>query len=303
VLEGDWEPSRLVAACFLLARRGGRADIERLMQLCAKSEVVGKGASLLSVRMAALQLDIAETDAFRDRYDHEGRPSSGEFERRKSSWPAERECLPRPPVVHLLHDTRPELKYSIEPTALTRSLERIRAWLEKSGVNDPGIFRPGLPQAEIAELAKTLPCVLTEELCELYRWADGIHNGHSFLIYYDLFKPLQDALRNDYLMMCDLNDREAPGTWKKNWFPDFNESHDWWIQALRKQPQARAPMIHYDLTGGAPEVKYRSLTVMMSIWAECYEGGAFAVDGAGNLEEDKARFEEIHRSFLGRGHS
>jgi hypothetical protein len=304
VLEGDREYSRLVAACFLVSRRDDRAEIERLMQLCGESEVVGNSADLLSVRMAAQQLGIPETDAFRDRCDYEEqwrsakaprRPSSGEFERRKSNWPDERERLPRPEVIHLLHDTRPELKYSTEPTELTRSLDRIREWLEKSRVNGPGIFRPGLSQTEIAELAKTIPYVFTEELCELYRWADGIDNGWSFLIYYDLFKPLEMAIRDDYLMMCDINDREHPGTWKKNWFPVFNESHDWWIQALRKEPQPRAPMIHYYLAGGEPEVKYRSLTEMMSIWAECYEGGAFSVDSAGELQEDTARFEEIHR--------
>ena len=305
VLEGDWEYSRLFAASGLISRNGGQAEIERLMRLCAESDVVGATAALGQVQRVAQELGIPETEEFRDRYDYESqwrsgkaprRPSSGEFERRKSSWPAEHERLPRPEVVHFADDARPELNYSTEPTELTRSLDRIRAWLEKSGVNDPGILRPGLSQAEIAELAKTLPFILTEELCELYRWADGVDNGYSFLIYYDLFKPLQDAIGNDYLMMCDLN-RETPGVWKKNWFPVFNESHDWWIQALSRKPEPHAPMINYYLAGGEPEVRYRSLTEMMSIWAECYEGGAFSVDDAGHLQEDRSRFEEIHRSF------
>jgi hypothetical protein len=308
VLEGDWEDSRLFEAGLLVSRSGNRVAIERLMRVCAESDVTG-GIVSTSVRMAAQHLGIPETDAFRDRSNYEAawrsraaprRTPSEDFERRKLNWPAERERLPRPLVVHLQHDTRPELKYSTEPTQLTRSLDRIRVWLEQAGVNDPGVFQPGLSQAEISELAKTLPYVLTEELCELYRWADGIGNGHGFLIYYDLFKPLQDAISGDYRMMCELNDREYPGTWKKNWFPVFNESHDWWIQALRKVPQRRAPMIHYYLVGGKPEVKYRSLTDMMSIWAECYEGGAFSVEDHGGLEEDTARFEAIHRSFAGR---
>jgi len=308
ILEGDWEYSRIFEAGLLISRSGNLVAIERLMQLCAESHVASDIVGHY-VRMAAQHLGIPETDAFRDRCDYAAawrsgaaprRPPSGDVERRKSNWPAERERLPRPLVVHLQHDTRPELKYSTEPTQLTRSLDRIRNWLEHAGVNEPGVFQPGLSQAEISELAKTLPYVLTEELCELYRWADGIGNGHSFLIYYDLFKPLKDAISGDYQMMCDLNDREFPGTWKKNWFPVFNESHDWWIQALRKVPQPRAPMIHYYLVGGEPEIKYRSLTDMMSIWAECYEVGAFSVDDRGGLEEDTVRFEAIHRSFPGR---
>jgi hypothetical protein len=149
VLEGDWEHSRLFEAGLLVSRSSSPVAIERLMRLCAESDVVGDIVSN-SVRMAAQHLGIPETDAFRDRSSYAAawrswtaprRTPSGDFERRKSNWPAERERLPRPLVVHLQHDTRPELKYATEPTHLTRSLDRIREWLEQAGANDPGVFR------------------------------------------------------------------------------------------------------------------------------------------------------------------
>jgi hypothetical protein len=101
-------------------------------------------------------------------------------------------------------------------------------------------------------------------------------------------------------MMCDLNDREFQGMWKKKWFPVFNESNDWWIQELTRAPSKHGPMIHFYVAGGEPERRYRSLTEMMFAWAECYERGAFRVDDEGYLEEDRARFEEIQRAALGR---
>jgi hypothetical protein len=163
-------------------------------------------------------------------------------------------------------------------------------------------FRPGLNQVEIAEFAKKLPRVLTEELCELYRWADGTSDDGGYLIYYDLFKPLETAVEQDYQMMCDL-DREQKGVWKKQWFPVFNESHNWWIQELTKEPARHGPMINFYLAGGEPKRRYRSLAEMMLAWAECYEGGAFSVGEDGMPDQDSARFEEIQKRVLGRRRS
>jgi cell wall assembly regulator SMI1 len=261
------------------------------------------------VRDAVVRLGVQQTEAFRVEQDYEDawrtgtapkRPPSGEFERRKANWPVERDRLPRPAVIHLIKDSRPELEYSAEPAELTRSLDRIREWLAKANLKYPTSYQPGLTQGEISELAKKLPYILTEELCELYRWADGTTDGNGFLIYYDFFKPLKTALEHDYQMMCDLNDRQYPGTWKKKWFPVFNEGPDWWIQELSKEPAKHGPMISFYISGGEPERRYRSLTEMMFAWAECYERGAFLVDGEGHLKEDQARFEEIHREILGR---
>jgi hypothetical protein len=309
VLEGDWEYSRIIAAAFLVCRGSDRVAVERLMRLCTESETLRTCQLGSQVRRAAERLGIEETEAFRSElaYEHgwrsgkvSPRPSSGESERRKANWPAERERLPRPPVLHLIHDRRPELRYSTEPTELTHSLGRIREWLANANLEHPVHYRSGLTQAEISELAKHLPYVLTEELCELYRWADGTSDGGGYLIYYDFFKPLRTALEQDYQMMCDLNDREYPGTWKKKWFPVFNEGHDWWIQELTKEPRRHGPMMNFYLAGGTPERRYRSLTEMMFVWAECYDGGAFSVDGDGTLGEDSVLFEEIQRVALGR---
>ena len=307
VLQGDWEYSRLLAAGMMVCRMSDRSALVRLMNLCAESDVV---LSCLgsSVRHDAQRLGLPETESFRLKQNYreawrQGRvpqqPSSGEFERRKSSWPTRRDRLPRPRVVHLIHDTRPELSYPTEATELTRSLDRIRDWLANANVHDSSQFRPGLTQNQIAELAKKLPYVLTEELCELYRWADGTE-GNEFLIYYDLFKSLAGAIEQDYQFMCDLNDREYPGLWKKKWFPVFGADNDWWIQELSREPRKHGPMINYYSAGGEPERHYRSLTEMMLVWAECYERGAFQVDNDGGLQEDRARFAEIHRTLLRR---
>jgi hypothetical protein len=295
VLEGDWEYSRLIAAGFLVCRGSDASAVERLMRLCAENEVVRAGL-VSTVRRSAERLGVVETDRFGElKNDWQRSESSEEFGRRKANWPADRDRLPRPVVVHLIHDRRPELEYSTEPTQLTRSLDRIREWLGDTQ------FRPGLTQGEIAEVAQKLPYVLTEELCELYRWANGTLEDWDFLVYYELFKPLQVAVEQDYQMMCDLA-REYPGAWKKKWFPVFNESHSWWIQELTKEPAKHGPMIRYYSAGGEPERRYRSLTQMMLVWAECYEGGAFQVSDDGTLDEDQSRFEQIHRAVLkGRG--
>jgi len=107
VIEGDWEYSRLMAAASLVCRGSDRTSVKRLVPQPT---------------------------------------STGEFQRRKANWPAERDWLPRPTVVHLIHDTRPELEYSTEPTGLTRSLDRICEWLNKANLKYPVSFRPGITQ-------------------------------------------------------------------------------------------------------------------------------------------------------------
>jgi hypothetical protein len=303
VLEGDWEDARLGAAALLVVRTGDAAAIDRLMQLCVKSALLQTTVQLDWVLDAAVRLNARLSEGFRTvcerRRQRQIPRSDSTLERnaRKSAWPPERDRVPRPkPAIRF--DRRPELDYPTEPTELSESLQRIRTWFDRAGLEYPNRFRPGRSQAEIGAVIENLPIVLTQELCELYRWADGTEDASGYLIWYDLFRPLEGAT-HDYYMMCDIDEVHSHDTWKKTWFPVFSVDGDFWIQRLSASPAARSPMIHYYIAGGEPQRVYRSLTEMMSIYAACYDQGVYSVE-AGELRENAGRLVEIHRQMLGR---
>ncbi|MDY6900698.1 MAG: hypothetical protein SWZ49_21860 [Cyanobacteriota bacterium] len=60
---------------------------------------------------------------------------------------------------------------------LTEALKRISIWIEKHQLEEDGktvpILAPGLTREEIDFKVKDMPFVLSEELYQLYQWANG----------------------------------------------------------------------------------------------------------------------------------
>lgn len=298
VLEGDWEYSRLFAAAAVVSQVGDAKAMERMAEIYVCSQclpAVVKG----DIVKGAGRTGAVLPEVFRPAPNGVAEQVNEDaLARRRDAWPAERDRFPRPRHEYLIEGRRPEEDYPSAAGELTGSLDRIRAWLDQAGLALPPRFRPGLTQQQIAAQVRYLPGMLTGEMCELYRWANGADGG-AFLVLLSYFDSLEATLENGYWMMRDLSDQQDTVKWKKEWFPFFQEGHFFWIQPLQSQAAESAPVMEYYLVDAKAERRYRSLTEMMAVWADCYEGGGFEVKD-GVLCRRESVFDKLHGKFLRR---
>lgn len=80
---------------------------------------------------------------------------------------------------------------------LTEALERISIWIEKHQLEEDGkivpVLAPGLTREQIDIKVKDMPFVLSEEIYQLYQWANGAdEKGSSFYSKIQLNQVFED---------------------------------------------------------------------------------------------------------------
>jgi cell wall assembly regulator SMI1 len=287
----------IVARLLLLNPEGigwaARSDIVVAAVRCGLS-VPNEALSVAGRSMASVGLQSAAVIAAAMAA---SQPPTGnaEIERRRQAWPKEFDRLPRQTPHPMAGVRRPELSYPTQPTALTASLERVKAWFLS---NNPGVaagLRPGLTQQSIAELASQLSHPLPAEVCELFRWSNGSTKPDFPLDSWRPFASLAEVVERHR----EMNEfaREFPNMWRPEWLPLFDEGHSMLVVSLPVGPEPTAPILERWYDDERVNTRYPSLTIMMAVLADAYEEGVFQVDEDGHMDEDSEAMRRLHSRY------
>jgi hypothetical protein len=173
-------------------------------------------------------------------------------------------------------------------STLTTNLNKIYNWLESVNPN-PSVynftgFNPGLTKQEFDSIVKELPFTLSREVCELYRWRNGIDYSvyapnDEFLfpeqLYDDvtiLFLSLKEAVK----AYRDLDKGSSGGFWNSQWFPiaSFEDKRILFVIG----DMDPSPVILWDIDVFVEPVRvYQDLSSLIAVIVECCEIGLYRV--------------------------
>ncbi|WP_055077393.1 SMI1/KNR4 family protein [Pseudanabaena sp. 'Roaring Creek'] len=167
--------------------------------------------------------------------------------------------------------------------SLTNALSRIDTFLSQ---NYPAQFAKlggSLSEEQINDLGKDIPCVLSKEVRELYKWHNG--SGYSPIWHnYYYISSLQDAVEMYEILST------FPDSWELSFFSPFifDEIEFLFVDCNKEE----SPVWYIFWEDMGTEMLWTSLTKMMESIAEAYETGAYYFDND-DLVTDNKKFLEI----------
>lgn len=195
------------------------------------------------------------------------------------------------------------------PSAASESfaeiLRQLDSRIEEHAPKTFAALRPGLAQSEIATIKKEYGIRLTDEMCELYAWHDGISldSSQSFFSIQS-FAPLEDLAKSERLKKQDLANAtllQRAFHWvfcghRKNWidlFPDA-AGDGYFVDPTRKPNRGS---VFYNFNEMGDYRFYPSLTNLMLAISECYDAGLY--DSGRNASTESAIEKEngIHEKY------
>jgi cell wall assembly regulator SMI1 len=171
------------------------------------------------------------------------------------------------------------------------ALDRILTWIQTVKPTLAETLQPGLSKAEIKKKTENLPFDLSQEIYELYQWHNGTNDKMEcwFFAEYN-FNSLDESLALYQKLMSwqDEFQTEFHEMWNSMWFPlfvlDIKENL---FTVCADEKLQNSPILKYFIESGET-IKYKSLTNMMLVIAECYETGVYYVDEIGiDFDEDE----------------
>jgi hypothetical protein len=186
------------------------------------------------------------------------------------------------------------------PDRLLDALDRLEAWQAKSRPELAKQLGKGLSKVEIEARIKTkaVPCVLADEVVELYQWHDGTSIMDAALtpdtdfVWHHAFLSLDNALA-----AWETNQRTKK--WPKNWFPLFAYDHEHYFIVCEPEARPATPIYFKDDVEPDRILAFTNLTTMIETTVAWFESGATVYPPDPTEEELRAkarRRSEIHRA-------
>lgn len=193
-------------------------------------------------------------------------------------------------------------------------LDRLAACHDAIGHPIARFHRPGLSDEEIAHLTRGLPVRLPEEICELYRWRNGLMDSQEIdlligcaerpvrdfgLFDAGYFMPLQDAIEEYYFHISDPEDLRID----RYCFPLFGDCDYCQLVRCADESRPEGPILEF-VNEGVPfegedytPVVFANLKDLLRWSIACFEAGAYYMKDGCVWRHDGIDAEEMARSM------
>jgi hypothetical protein len=174
---------------------------------------------------------------------------------------------------------------------MRKSLESIRAWLEREAPHLAASLQPGLNLAQMQEImgTKAEKYCIPDEVVKLYAWRNGQSGNVPF---FDVlrFQPFEEAVA-----YANLVEEHSDGEFPLMVFQELNYDAGYRFKCGTKK-QKRAPT--YRWIHGDELLETTSLTDLLKAVAEAFESGVFHPGDDGELDTD----EDLWNAIIVRHH-
>jgi hypothetical protein len=152
--------------------------------------------------------------------------------------------------------------------SIIQFLSRINLFLSQNAPTQLIQWNDGLNEDQINDLVKDIPCILSVELRELYKWHNG--SGYNPICHDYYLNSLEDAVDTNMIFYA------FPNSWKPSFF-EFasNEIQDYLFVDCNIND---SPVWYRYWENSGVEMFWSSTTKMFQTIADAYETGAYYLD-------------------------